>query len=276
MTHALSIVFVTCQSVMQCQITICGFIFCYQSNLVLDFDAGMIWWKYVGPEGKVAKALSHHWPSEHHPPLFLFPPCPHSSNQLFLFLTPLTSDRQRWDVHHYGLAKLLYFGQYFRMLRISWFLLWDPCHVCECPATRNVAGSRHTNVSCGPFPEMSKIATWQSWPSQKWYMSTWDRWFYLSCSFWSLEYFKQNCSCRDFKNSSYHLRDVLGVDAVDGVAHVLLGGDNQAEGKHAGGGDAVVQPEDPAVDVAVGDVQEAPQLPEYLQHLGARLSSSLP
>ena len=41
------------------------------------------------------------------------------------------------------------------------------------------------------------------------------------------------------------------MDAVNGVAHILLGGDNQAEGKHAGGGDAVVQPEDPAVDVAV-------------------------
>ena len=98
MTHALSIVLVTCQSVMQCQITLCGFIFCYQSNLVLDFDTGMIWWKYVGPEGKVAKALSHHWPSEHHPPLFLFPPCPHSSTQLLLFDTHPTSDRQRWDV----------------------------------------------------------------------------------------------------------------------------------------------------------------------------------
>ena len=64
------------------------------------------------------------------------------------------------------------------------------------------------------------------------------------------------------------------MDAVDGVAHILLGGDNQAEGKHAGGGDAVVQPEDPAVDVAVGDVQEAPQLPEYLQHPVASLSRS--
>ena len=62
------------------------------------------------------------------------------------------------------------------------------------------------------------------------------------------------------------------MDAVDGVSHILLGGDNQAEGEHAGGGDAVVQPEDPAVDVAVGDVQEAPQLPEYLQHLWSRLS----
>ena len=46
----------------------------------------------------MAKALPHHWPSEHHPPLFLFPPCPHSSTQLLLFDTHPTSDRQRWDV----------------------------------------------------------------------------------------------------------------------------------------------------------------------------------
>ena len=64
------------------------------------------------------------------------------------------------------------------------------------------------------------------------------------------------------------------MDAVDGVAHILLGGDDEAEGEHAGGGDAVVQPEDPAVDVAVGDVQETPQLPEDLQHLCSRLSCS--
>ena len=38
------------------------------------------------------------------------------------------------------------------------------------------------------------------------------------------------------------------MDAVDGVAHILLGGDDEAEGEHAGGGDAVVQPEDPVVD----------------------------
>ena len=97
--------------------------------------------------------------------------------------------------------------------------------------------------------------------------------FIFLCLVENFGYFKQNCSCRDFKKDVSHLGDVLCVDAVNGVAHVLLGGDNQAEGKHAGGGDAVVQPEDPAVDVAVGDVQEAPQLPEYLQHLGAKLSA---
>ena len=77
-----------------------------------------------------------------------------------------------------------------------------------------------------------------------------------------------------FQENFYHLGDVLCVDAVDGVSHILLRGDNQAEGEHAGSGDAVVQPKDPTVDVAVGDVQEAPQLPEYLQHLRSRLRCS--
>ena len=35
---------------------------------------------------------------------------------------------------------------------------------------------------------------------------------------------------------------ILCVDAVDGVADVLLGGHNEGEGEHTGGGYAVVQP----------------------------------
>ena len=62
------------------------------------------------------------------------------------------------------------------------------------------------------------------------------------------------------------------MNAVYWIADVLFSRYNEREGEHAGCGDAVVQPEDPAVDVAVGDVQEAPQLPEYLQHLWSRLS----
>ena len=38
------------------------------------------------------------------------------------------------------------------------------------------------------------------------------------------------------------LGDVVGVDAVDGVTHVLRGGHHDREGQHAGGGQAVVQP----------------------------------
>ena len=38
------------------------------------------------------------------------------------------------------------------------------------------------------------------------------------------------------------LGDVVGVDAVDGVAHVLRGRHHDREGEHTGGGQAVVQP----------------------------------
>ncbi len=63
------------------------------------------------------------------------------------------------------------------------------------------------------------------------------------------------------------------MDAVYGIAHVLLGRDDEREGEHAGGGDAVVQPKHPAIDVHVGHVEEATQLPEYFQH---GVGSSLP
>ena len=63
-----------------------------------------------------------------------------------------------------------------------------------------------------------------------------------------------------------NLRDVFGVYAVYGVANVLLGRHDQGEGEHTGSGHTVVEPEDPAVYVHVGDVQEPPQLAEYLKH----------
>ena len=66
------------------------------------------------------------------------------------------------------------------------------------------------------------------------------------------------------------------MNAVYWIADVLFCRYNEGEGEHAGGGDAVVQPENPAINVAVGDMQESPQLPEYLQHLRARLSCSAP
>ena len=55
-----------------------------------------------------------------------------------------------------------------------------------------------------------------------------------------------------------HLWYVLCVNTVYGVSHILLGRHNEAEGKHAGGGDAVVKPEHPAVDVDVRDVEQPP------------------
>ena len=43
------------------------------------------------------------------------------------------------------------------------------------------------------------------------------------------------------------LGDILGVDAVDGVADVLPGGDEEREGETGHDCDGVVQPEDTAV-----------------------------
>ena len=40
-----------------------------------------------------------------------------------------------------------------------------------------------------------------------------------------------------------HLRDVIGVDAVYGVTHVLRGRHHDGEGQHAGGGQAVMHPD---------------------------------
>ena len=56
------------------------------------------------------------------------------------------------------------------------------------------------------------------------------------------------------------------MNAVYWVSNILSCRNNKREGKHAGGGDAVVEPEDPAVDVHVGDMQEPLKLSEYLQH----------
>ena len=62
------------------------------------------------------------------------------------------------------------------------------------------------------------------------------------------------------------LRDVFGVDAVDGVAHVLLGWDDQGEGKHTRRRHRVVEAEHPRVNVEVGHPQEPTKLPEDFQH----------
>ena len=59
------------------------------------------------------------------------------------------------------------------------------------------------------------------------------------------------------------------MDAVYRIANILLGRHNQWEGKHAGGGHAVVQAEHPGVYVHMRHVQQPPQLPEYFQHCQA-------
>ena len=52
-----------------------------------------------------------------------------------------------------------------------------------------------------------------------------------------------------------YLWNILCVNTVYWIAHVLLSRYDEWEGEHAGGGDAVVQPEHPAVYVHVGDVE---------------------
>ena len=56
------------------------------------------------------------------------------------------------------------------------------------------------------------------------------------------------------------------MNAVYWIADVLFSRYNEREGEHAGCGDAVVQPEDPAVNVNMGHVEQAPELPENFQH----------
>lgn len=59
---------------------------------------------------------------------------------------------------------------------------------------------------------------------------------------------------------------VLGVHAVDRVANVLPGGDDQAERGQQHHGQAVVEPEHGRVDVHVADFHQALQAPEHVKH----------
>ena len=71
----------------------------------------------------------------------------------------------------------------------------------------------------------------------------------------------------------YVLGDILGVDAVDRVAHVLSRRHNETEGEQDHHRDAVVQPEDGRVDVDVADFDEVLETAEYVQHGGRFLAS---
>ena len=55
------------------------------------------------------------------------------------------------------------------------------------------------------------------------------------------------------------LGDVLGVDAVDGVAHVLPGGDKEREGEASHHRDRVMKPEDARVDLDMGKLHQTLQ-----------------
>lgn len=62
------------------------------------------------------------------------------------------------------------------------------------------------------------------------------------------------------------LRYVLGVDAVDRVAHVLPGRYDQAERDQDQHGDRVVQAEHRRIDVHVADFDQGLQAAEDIQH----------
>lgn len=63
------------------------------------------------------------------------------------------------------------------------------------------------------------------------------------------------------------LRDLLGVDAVYGVPHVLPGGHYEAERDQNGHCNGIVQSEDGRIDVDVADPDESLEPSENIQHL---------
>ena len=67
------------------------------------------------------------------------------------------------------------------------------------------------------------------------------------------------------------LGDILGVDAIDGVADVLSRRHDETERQQNHHRDAIVQPEDGRVYVDVADFDEILQTPEYVQHGGRSL-----
>lgn len=66
------------------------------------------------------------------------------------------------------------------------------------------------------------------------------------------------------------LGQVLAVNAIDWIAHVLTSGDDQRERDQQDHGEAVVQAEYGAVDVYVRDLYKALQTTKYVQHLGTK------
>ena len=63
------------------------------------------------------------------------------------------------------------------------------------------------------------------------------------------------------------LGDVLGVNAVYGIAHVLTSCHDQRERQQEGDGGGVVEPEDAGVDGDVVGLHQALQTSEYFDHL---------
>ena len=71
------------------------------------------------------------------------------------------------------------------------------------------------------------------------------------------------------------LRDVLGVNTVDGVADILSGGDNQRESQQEADGHGVVQPKNGTVDCHLADFDEALEASEHVQHFSGLLGRAV-
>lgn len=57
--------------------------------------------------------------------------------------------------------------------------------------------------------------------------------------------------------------------AIDRIADVLPGSDDQGKRDQQDHREAVMQPEDSCVDVHVRDLDQALQAPKYVEHLGS-------
>lgn len=65
------------------------------------------------------------------------------------------------------------------------------------------------------------------------------------------------------------LGQILAMDAIDRITDVLSSGDDQGKRDQKDHGQTVMQPENGSVDVHMGDLDQALQTPEYVQHLGS-------
>ena len=72
------------------------------------------------------------------------------------------------------------------------------------------------------------------------------------------------------------IRHIVGVDAVNGIAHILASGDDYRKGKEDHRADAPVQPEHRRVDVNMADLNQGLESKEYIKHVGleARLEAA--